>query len=263
MSNVMMLCANRAPSAVTVTKICQYIVNSVLVERATSISHPAVAARLHQPHLFTEHCTSSPALRLTRARPSVPQGRCTSTLSSISSYLNYHLCHHPSTRTMMSNLWIPRTASAVRALTALRRPTTLHLRYYRGQAGEAPPVLSEKEESLIKVAKPKSEEILAKHHRLPNVAEIPPASLDPTQNNLDIRRKRLIYRSKQRGWLEVDLLLGTWAHENVHLLTEDELDEYEAFVNFETIEYVQRACAGDHFPRFFFWKSSLLTPFCF
>ena len=163
----------------------------------------------------------------------------------------------------MSNLWIPRTASAVRALTALRRPTTLHLRYYRGQAGEAPPVLSEKEESLIKVAKPKSEEILAKHHRLPNVAEIPPASLDPTQNNLDIRRKRLIYRSKQRGWLEVDLLLGTWAHENVHLLTEDELDEYEAFVNFETIEYVQRACAGDHFPRFFFWKSSLLTPFCF
>lgn len=154
---------------------------------------------------------------------------------------SYHLCHHPSTRTMMSSLWIPRTASAVRALTALRRPTTttmLHLRYYRGQAGEAPPVLSEKEESLIKVAKPKSDEILAKHHRLPNVAEIPPASLDPTQDNLDIRRKRLIYRSKQRGWLEVDLLLGTWAHENVHLLTEAELDEYEAFVNFETIEYV-------------------------
>ena len=152
---------------------------------------------------------------------------------------------------MSSNLWIPRAiTAATRTLTATALPRSqpatcaTAVRYYRGQAGEAPPLLSEKEQALLKVAQPKSEAILAKHYRLPNVDDIPPASLDPrttknqgnATNNLDIRRKRLIYRSKQRGWLEVDLLLGTWAHENVPQLTASELDEYEAFVNLETID---------------------------
>ena len=53
---------------------------------------------------------------------------------------------------------------------------------------------------------------------------------------MQVRKKRLVYRSKQRGWLEVDLLLGTWANENVHLLSPEELDEFEAFVNMETID---------------------------
>lgn len=30
-------------------------------------------------------------------------------------------------------------------------------------------------------------------------------------------RKRLLHRSRQRGMLEVDLLLGKWASENVRL----------------------------------------------
>lgn len=53
---------------------------------------------------------------------------------------------------------------------------------------------------------------------------------------MDSRRKRLLYRSKQRGWLEVDLLLGTWASENIDTLTPEELDQYEDFVNLETID---------------------------
>lgn len=52
----------------------------------------------------------------------------------------------------------------------------------------------------------------------------------------EIRRKRLIYRSKQRGWLEVDLLLGTWASENVPKLSVEELDQFEDVVNMETID---------------------------
>ncbi|KAG5177891.1 Flavinator of succinate dehydrogenase-domain-containing protein [Tribonema minus] len=51
-----------------------------------------------------------------------------------------------------------------------------------------------------------------------------------------VRRKRLIYRSKQRGWLEVDLLLGTWAEANVMGLTAAEMDEYEAILNCETVD---------------------------
>ena len=51
-----------------------------------------------------------------------------------------------------------------------------------------------------------------------------------------MRRKRLLYRSKQRGWLEVDLLLGTWASMNVRGLSAEELDRFEEFVNMETID---------------------------
>jgi succinate dehydrogenase assembly factor 2 len=36
--------------------------------------------------------------------------------------------------------------------------------------------------------------------------------------------------------LEVDLLLGTWASENVPSLDAAELDEFESFVNAETID---------------------------
>ena len=143
----------------------------------------------------------------------------------------------------MSHLLIPRAARTL-AMTALRQgpaAAATSLRFYKGQAGDHPAVLSDKEEALIRVALPRSDEIRARHLRMPDVKEIPPASMDPTktEDNLDIRRKRLVYRSKQRGWLEVDLLLGTWAHENVQKLTEAELDEYEAFVNLETIDIVR------------------------
>jgi hypothetical protein len=95
-----------------------------------------------------------------------------------------------------------------RSVTAARPSATifasnnnsvLSVRGYRGDAGEALHKLSDSEEALLKVAKPKADEIYAKHVELP-------------ENGTDIaaRRKRLIYRSKQRGWLEVDLLLGTW-----------------------------------------------------
>ncbi|GMH62579.1 hypothetical protein TL16_g03504, partial [Triparma laevis f. inornata] len=63
---------------------------------------------------------------------------------------------------------------------------------------------------------------------------LPPATAD--SDAVSIRRKRLIYRSKQRGWLEVDVLLGTWAHQNVASLDATQLDEFETLVNEETID---------------------------
>ncbi|KAM7453281.1 hypothetical protein BLSTO_05975 [Blastocystis sp. subtype 1] len=36
--------------------------------------------------------------------------------------------------------------------------------------------------------------------------------------------------------LEVDLLLGKWATENVNRLTHDELEQYEALLNSETVD---------------------------
>jgi len=64
----------------------------------------------------------------------------------------------------------------------------------------------------------------------------------------EIRRKRLIYRSKQRGWLEVDLLLGTFATEHVASFTTREMDEYEAILNCETIDIFNFVTAKDPVP---------------
>lgn len=117
-----------------------------------------------------------------------------------------------------------------------RRP--LLVRTYLGGASDPVAKLSATEEALYAIAKPKSEAILTKHRQSVNLELIPETSLD-TKNSLcndAIRKKRLIYRSKQRGWLEVDLLLGAWAHAHVPKLSSDELDEFEAFVNAETID---------------------------
>ena len=67
---------------------------------------------------------------------------------------------------------------------------------------------------------------------------------------LEIRKRRLIYRSKQRGWLEVDLLLGTYATEFVPGMTEDEMDQYEAILNQETIDIFQYVTAAEEPPEF-------------
>jgi succinate dehydrogenase assembly factor 2 len=119
-------------------------------------------------------------------------------------------------------------------------------RWYRGDSSDAETrPLSDREQELVKVAIPRADAILQRHVRFPKLNEIPPSSMDTWTagrskdiNELEheIRQKRLIYRSKQRGWLEVDLLLGTWASENVPNLSSSELDEFEAFVNMDTID---------------------------
>ncbi|KAF0737194.1 hypothetical protein AaE_008928 [Aphanomyces astaci] len=94
--------------------------------------------------------------------------------------------------------------------------------------------------------------------------EFPAAS----QGDIDIdadtaNRKRVIYRSKQRGWceppfslgethidmLEVDLLMGRWASENVWTLTVDELQQYEDILNRETIDIFNFISGKDAIPE--------------
>ena len=91
-------------------------------------------------------------------------------------------------------------------------------RSYLGDAGEMQPrqiddEVAKREQELWNKAQPKYDAIMERHLRLPTVDN----NNDMTDmekketRELDIRKKRLIYRSKQRGWLEVDLLLGTWS----------------------------------------------------
>lgn len=49
-------------------------------------------------------------------------------------------------------------------------------------------------------------------------------------------RKRLQYRSRQRGWLEVDLLLGSWADKHLGALPADQLKSYDAILQLETVD---------------------------
>lgn len=131
---------------------------------------------------------------------------------------------------------------AFRTSNRLRSTATIQKCWYRGDSGDAELNLSAAEEALLKVAQPKSDAILERHTRLPSLKDIPKASFDDTSVSFDenlelqVRRKRLIYRAKQRGWLEVDLLLGTYASQHVPSFDANELDQFENFVNMETID---------------------------
>jgi len=116
-------------------------------------------------------------------------------------------------------------------------------RFYRGGSDEGSTGSLTKTELLLQEkAQQKYDSIYERHTRLPTIDNNTPApegyeNLSQEEAELEMRKKRLIYRAKQRGWLEVDLLLGTWASENVEKLsTKEELDEFENFVNMETID---------------------------
>ena len=63
-----------------------------------------------------------------------------------------------------------------------------------------------------------------------------------------VRRKRMIYRSKQRGWLEADILMGSWAAQNVPKLSPAELDQYEIILDEETIDVFNFITGKDPLP---------------
>lgn len=46
-------------------------------------------------------------------------------------------------------------------------------------------------------------------------------------------KRRLFYRSAHRGCKEMDILLGDFASNNLHLLSEEKLANYEVIVNLD------------------------------
>ena len=59
---------------------------------------------------------------------------------------------------------------------------------------------------------------------------------DSTVSFRDAFIKRLIFRSKQRGWLEVDLLMGAYASKFLAGKSTEELKFYERILNKETLD---------------------------
>ncbi|KAL6785119.1 SDHAF2 [Auxenochlorella protothecoides x Auxenochlorella symbiontica] len=54
---------------------------------------------------------------------------------------------------------------------------------------------------------------------------------DDQQMRADVNR--LLYRSRQRGWLELDLLMGMWAEQNVPTMTAKQLEDYNVVLDEE------------------------------
>lgn len=57
-----------------------------------------------------------------------------------------------------------------------------------------------------------------------------------SSTGLDIRRRKLLFRSWHRGMRELDLVLGTFADAAVDDLTEVEIDQYERLLDIPDTE---------------------------
>lgn len=55
----------------------------------------------------------------------------------------------------------------------------------------------------------------------------PPTPIQRPNESVDTKRARLVYQSRKRGTLESDLLLSTFAKENLDKMNEQELKEYD------------------------------------
>lgn len=56
---------------------------------------------------------------------------------------------------------------------------------------------------------------------------LPPTPLPRPNETIETLRARLVYQSRKRGTLESDLLLSTFARDNLKLMSEAELKEYD------------------------------------
>lgn len=115
----------------------------------------------------------------------------------------------------------------------------LHASVVRAQQYTAPTLAGLTDEQAIKV-QTINNNLRARHVQIE--AEMDPADKDVA------RRKRMIYRSKQRGWLEADILMGSWAVEFVPTLSHAQLDEYETILNEETIDIFNYITGKDALP---------------
>lgn len=64
----------------------------------------------------------------------------------------------------------------------------------------------------------------------------------------DKLRRSLLYRSKQRGWLEMDIMLGNWASANLQKLDTAQLHQFEELLKLENPDLFKWLTAQDVVP---------------
>lgn len=57
--------------------------------------------------------------------------------------------------------------------------------------------------------------------------EFMPKPIPRHGEDIETLRARLVYQSRKRGNLEMDLIFSTFAKENLHLMSEEELNEFD------------------------------------
>jgi len=132
------------------------------------------------------------------------------------------------------------------------RPMTSHMSTYSGTAtmgGEKKDWVNEDQDmrNLPGLNQEQLAKIRESDTHLRNKHLIQESAMDANERDI-VRRKRMIYRSKQRGWLEADLLMGAWAVANVPHLSSAELDEYELLLKEETIDIYNYVSGKDVLP---------------
>ena len=69
-----------------------------------------------------------------------------------------------------------------------------------------------------------------------------------SSDGLDIRRRKLLFRSWHRGMREVDLVLGGFADAHIDALTAAEIDQYERLLEIPDTELVAWLTGGQPVP---------------
>lgn len=73
------------------------------------------------------------------------------------------------------------------------------------------------------------------------------------QQDPELRRKvlvnRLLYRSRQRGFLEMDLLVGIWAEKQIPQLSESMLQQFEIVLDQENPDLYKWLTGQEHPPQ--------------
>ncbi|MER8582449.1 succinate dehydrogenase assembly factor 2 [Mesorhizobium sp. M1423] len=59
-----------------------------------------------------------------------------------------------------------------------------------------------------------------------------------SSEELDTRRRKLLFRSWHRGMREMDLILGSFADAEIGALTGDEIDQYERLLDIPDTEFL-------------------------
>ena len=71
-------------------------------------------------------------------------------------------------------------------------------------------------------------------------------------NELEIFKKKLIYRAGHRGTKEMDILLSSFVDKNINLFNKQLLDELDKFLNFEDeiiLNYYQHGIIKDNIDK--------------
>lgn len=77
-------------------------------------------------------------------------------------------------------------------------------------------------------------------------------------SGLAARQRRILFRSRQRGWLELDVLLGSWAAKHVPAMTaEGQLADMENLLTVETPHLYQWIVGQSEVPPQFASSESL------